>query len=748
MSTTVDEAPNASLSIEDLPCAFVQLERDGRIRGASRRFLTLVGLDALPTEPLWAHAASAAAAHQLNAALQAIAPDTLTLEFARADGSAIHLEFEWLRMPPGAALVRDVTEQQSRSERLLELERVARQYRAIIDHNPEAVSVFDREGCFVERNAAAQEISGFSDAELKGRSFMELLVPEDRAAAGGIFARALQGAPARHELRLIARDGRVLVLDVVVVPVADAGVVTRVIAMTRDITGQREVEATLRHNQRLLDLFFGQSLDGCFFMMLDEPLRWDDGIDKEAALDYAFAHHRITRVNQAFLDQYGRSEADLLGLTPAAFFADREHGRQVWRDFFDRGRLRTITDELRADGTPISIEGDYICLYDEQGRITGHFGVQRDVTERLASAARLKASEARYRSLFENSLDGILLIAGEERAITAANPAACRILGYEEDGLIEGGLRLLTDFEDPAIAASLTECDRNGGFQGEVWMRHRDGRRLPIEVACGLIPGSGGGSNYHCAVFRDISGRKRAEQALEESYAKIRRLLASIASEREQEQQRIARDLHDELGQSLTVIKLDLAWLMRQFPDSALLRGKLEDAKVQAEASIEALRRLTGKLRPRALDDVGLAGACQSLLHEVAKTAGLEPRLRLSHQEFAFEPEAATAIYRIVQEALTNVARHANATWVSVSLEQDPGRFIVRVADDGRGFIPEQIAADSFGLLGMRERVRLLKGGLTVRSTPGEGTVLTATFPLPFAAPLAAERVIIAEGEG
>jgi formate hydrogenlyase transcriptional activator len=119
-------------------------------------------------------------------------------------------------------------------------------------------------------------------------------------------------------------------------------------------------------------------------MMLDEPVRWDDSIDKDAALDYVFAHQRVTKVNDAMLAQYGVTREQFLGTTPADLFRhDLEYGRRVWREFFDRGRLHVETDERRADGTPIRIEGDYICFYDEQGRITGHFGIQRDVTDQV-----------------------------------------------------------------------------------------------------------------------------------------------------------------------------------------------------------------------------------------------------------------------------------------------------------------------------------------------------------------------------
>jgi PAS domain S-box-containing protein len=133
-----------------------------------------------------------------------------------------------------------------------------------------------------------------------------------------------------------------------------------------------------------LEMFFSQSLDGFFFMMLDEPVRWDDTVDKEKVLDYAFDHQRVTKVNDAMLAQYGVTREQFLGMTPKDFFKhDLAYGRRVWREFFDRGRLHIQTDERRFDGTPINVEGDYLCFYDAERRITGHFGIQRDVTERM-----------------------------------------------------------------------------------------------------------------------------------------------------------------------------------------------------------------------------------------------------------------------------------------------------------------------------------------------------------------------------
>src|ERR1051326_7837861 len=154
-------------------------------------------------------------------------------------------------------------------------------------------------------------------------------------------------------------------------------------------------------NERLLELFFSQSLEGFFFMMLPEPVEWGDHVDKDEVLDYVFEHQRMTKVNPTIVTQFNASSAEeLLGMTPAQFFAhDLATAKERWREFFDLGRLHTETDERRLDGRPMRIEGDYMVIYDGPGRIAGHFGIQRDVTDRHQAAEEIRASRQELRAL-------------------------------------------------------------------------------------------------------------------------------------------------------------------------------------------------------------------------------------------------------------------------------------------------------------------------------------------------------------
>jgi PAS domain S-box-containing protein len=277
-----------------------------------------------------------------------------------------------------------------------------------------------------------------------------------------------------------------------------------------------------------LELFFSQSLDGIFFMMLEEPIAWNEGADKEALLDYAFDHHRVTRVNDAMLRQYGAARDQFLGITPRQLFAhDPAYGRRLWRDFFDRGRLHIETEERRLDGEPILIEGDYLCLYGADGRITGHFGIQRDVTERRRAVelrerelemlvavrtAELAISEHRLRAILSALPDLVFLIDEDGRYVEILS-AASQLLPRSA-GELEG--RRFHEIYPKAAADAFLALVRTtldtGTMQsmeyqltvpaGDRWFEGRTAV-LPVDVA-----------EKRCVVFtaRDISDTKRAEE--------------------------------------------------------------------------------------------------------------------------------------------------------------------------------------------------------------------------------------------
>ncbi len=219
---------------------------------------------------------------------------------------------------------------------------------------------------------------------------------------------------------------------------------------------------------------------------------------------------------------------------------------------------------------------------------------------------------------------------------------------------------------------------------------------------------------------------------LESSREQLLHLGQYERTRREEDRARMAREVHDELGQALTGLKMDLAWLQRQIgPKRKILLQKFRDMSDLVDTTIQGVRRIAADLRPIMLDDLGLVPAMEWQLQEFEKRSGIRCRFTSSSEEVELDAEATTILFRILQEALTNVGRHAEATQVAVRLDQEQGYVRLQVQDDGRGITPDEAhGARSFGLLGMRERALLRSGDFDIQGTPGQGTTLVVRLPL------------------
>ena len=238
------------------------------------------------------------------------------------------------------------------------------------------------------------------------------------------------------------------------------------------------------------------------------------------------------------------------------------------------------------------------------------------------------------------------------------------------------------------------------------------------------------GERQLTAVLRDVTERRRAENELREMNHQLRGLSEALENIREQERTRIARELHDDLGQQLTGLKLELSWLSNRVKEGHTPpMERITEMKQQLDGAISSVRRISTELRPIILDDLGFEEAVKWLVSEFTKRTHLPVNLELKAEVCVTNTDLATALFRIVQESLTNIARHAEATQVNITLEKDDSHLVLSIADDGKG-LPQNLQSGGFGLVSMRERANSLGAKLTIANGRLKGVIIRVEFSL------------------
>ncbi|MFZ1072393.1 MAG: PAS domain S-box protein [Verrucomicrobiia bacterium] len=381
---------------------------------------------------------------------------------------------------------------------------------------------------------------------------------------------------------------------------------------------------------------------------------------------------------------------------------------------------------------------------DELGQLTRTFdqmaqSLEHREGQRQSADYAMKASENRYRRLFETAQDGILILNADTGQIDDVNPFLTNMLGYTREQLLGNKLWEIGPFKDTkASKASFLELQR------KTYVRYED---LPLETSAGKsinvefvsnVYQVNGGKVIQCNV-RDITKRKLAEAKRKEYSLKLQVLSRRLVEAQETERRNIARELHDEIGQALTVMQLNLQ-AMLQSPGADAMAPRLNESLKVVERVLEQVQDISLDLRPSILDDLGLEPALRWYTDRQAALVELKVKFHADKLAQRLDPMIETECFRVAQEALTNVVRHAQAKVVTVELRKEAGQLLLRVRDDGIGFnvaaVREKaVRGASLGLLSMEERALLAGGELEFISILGQGTEVHAWFPLKWQTP-------------
>lgn len=384
----------------------------------------------------------------------------------------------------------------------------------------------------------------------------------------------------------------------------------------------------------------------------------------------------------------------------------------------------------RPDGRAIDVDCMRVPLGDGTRLV-----IARDVTGRNAAGRLLRASEERFRALIENSSE-VIIVLDENATMRYVSRASARAAGLDPDAMTGDSAFARVHPDD--VAATRQAIDsalHSPGARVTFDVRVRDvgGRwRVWEDTITNMLDVKGvGGLVLNC---RDITERKQMESELRESRDRLRQLNARIESVREQERTRIAREVHDELGQMLTALKMELQTLGMREARQGAARDTLSRIDAMAghiDETINSVRRISSELRPGLLDHLGLGAAIGWQAGEFQNRTGILCATSIPDNEPKLTPEQATGVFRVFQEILTNIARHAQATSVAIRLAEDDCWLTLEVEDNGRGIEPDRISdGAALGLLGMRERAALLGGTVEFEGVRGQGTLVRVRIPL------------------
>jgi PAS domain S-box-containing protein len=583
-----------------------------------------------------------------------------------------------------------------------------------------AIFMLDPAGQVISWNEGAERIKGYKKEEIIGRNISVFYTAEglQRGEPQHNLSRARAYGRFESEGERIRKDGSVFWANVVFNAIYDTkGELVGFAKVTRDITERRKLELQLKQfNEELEEQVKRKTteLTGVFERITDAFV----ALDKDLCYTY---------LNKKAGELIHHDPASLIGKYVWDVFPDAV-GSSTWLAF-----NKAMTEQRNIVNT------DYyppLDLWQENHLYPSPDGLSvviRDITEEKRRGKEITD----YKYALDQS--SIVSRTDEKGIIRYVNDNFCKISGYTAAELIGRNHRIVGSHQHPAqFIEDLWLTISNGRvWRGEFCNEARDESIYWVDMT--IIPFLNEKNEpYEYLVLEgDITERKKAEELLSRSYQDIRQLASHLQDVREEERASIAREIHDELGQQLTGLKMDLSWIAKRktVQDDIEVKQKTTTILNLLDTAIKTVRKIATDLRPSILDDLGLIAAIEWQSEEFERRSGICTEFRSTMPEFRYSAGIAIGLFRICQESLTNVARHAEASKIFISLqEHDNENILLKIEDNGRGFEVRKTGdKKTLGLLGMRERTLMMGGEFRIESDPGKGTTLFVTVPLTIA---------------
>jgi PAS domain S-box-containing protein len=600
--------------------------------------------------------------------------------------------------------VQELEQAESERERAYEaLKESEERLEALSEASFEAIFLSEK-GICLDQNQAAERMFGYTRAEAFGRHGTEWMVPEDRVQ---VKNNMLSGYEEPYQVTALRKNGTTFPCEIQGKRITYRGRPIRITAL-RDITDRRQAEKELLKSEERYRRIFGNLQD----------VYYEAGIDGT-----------ILEVSPSIekFSLYKRKE--LIGKSLFDIYTDPNERDEFIKLILDRGMLNDYEINLKdKDGSQHPCSITTLLIRDHQSIPVGLIGSMRDISERKRAEEALLESEERYRQLFNNESDAVMIFDANSKQFEDANPATLNLFEYTKDEFLNLTVKDISaeKSETKAAVERIISGDSEGKYIPLRYFVKKNGATFPGEIYAGTFISNG--RKKIIGAVRDITNRMRAEEA-------IRELSFSLWNAQEMERKRIASELHDDFGQTLAFLKIKIKNIQNKLPSHQdELKEECENTLKYADQLIEKVRTLSHGLTPLILNHLGLTASLQSLIEDFSKFSYMKIKKDIANIDKMFSPVAEIAIYRIFQEIFTNIEKHANADHVKIEIKKQNNSVYFQIEDNGKGFDIEKIELNylnekRIGLASLKERVRMLGGRFKIQSHMNEGTKINFTIP-------------------
>jgi PAS domain S-box-containing protein len=615
-------------------------------------------------------------------------------------------------------IIRDITARKKNEQALNESEFSAKQandwQQNIFEGSLDAIFISDEESVFIAVNNAASDLTGYSKEQLLKMRIPDLHDEPDLEAYKKFHSRIYKGEKILSEANIRRRDGIKVCTEFNNSRISISGKLY-MHTTARDISARKKSERELFEFGEKYRLLMENSGLGIGFYSIDG---------------------KILMFNQQAISNLGGKAGDYIGKNVTEVF-----GKEAGQIYIDRFILAAasekplkVEDHVDLDGKPGWYMSTITRILDQNGKVDGIQVIADNITERKIIEERIKTSEEDYRSLFENSIMGISQVRPGGTYIRI-NKAYAELYGYPDTSTMikemSSSPKLFSNPDDRKKVLDI--LDKNDYMPPtEFELNRRNGEKFWALVSARQVKNDAGKLLFLQAEHIDITEQKLMEKELRKSKELLEKLNQHLVEAIENERNQIALNLHDDLGQKLTAINLDIVWLKSRIGvQSKSVREKFEEMSSMIKETVESIRETSSLLRPAILFDLGIIAAIKSQLVSFEKQTGIKCHFYFEPEEFDLEDRLALILYRILQESLTNIARHSGASATEIELVILKNKIEMIIEDNGKGIAKDKVnSLESLGIAGMKERVKSANGKIIIRGGTGAGTRIKVIIPL------------------